>query len=92
MSTGTLSLEVTYRKGRAIAAYLYLPREENDHTVRTERREAGLIVDFADDNRPIGVEITSPQLLTLSTLNDVLNSVGQPPATSDDLRPLQPGA
>ena len=49
-------LDVTYRKGRALAAYLYRPRRDGDTSHRTEQVAGGLIVDFAADGRPIGIE------------------------------------
>ena len=52
-------LEVTYRRGRAIAACYYLPRRPGRRSVRTRRVEAGLLVDYARGGRPIGVEITN---------------------------------
>lgn len=45
-------LEVTYRKGRAIAAYYYLPRRGDDKSVRTERVDGGLLVDFYPTEGP----------------------------------------
>ncbi len=50
-------LEVTYRQGRAIAGYYYLPRRPGQRSVRTRRAEGGLLVDYARGGRPIGVEI-----------------------------------
>jgi hypothetical protein len=81
-------LEVTYRKGRVLAAYFYLPREANDISVRTERLDGGLVVDFASDGRPIGIEITSPSQFDLSILNQALSRLGQQPLPADDLAPL----
>jgi uncharacterized protein YuzE len=81
-------LEVTYRKGRALAAYYYLPRREGDKSVRTERAEDGLIVDFAADGRAIGIEISSPSHLDLRVLNNVLVRFGQNPVRPEDLAPL----
>lgn len=81
-------LEVTYRKGRPLAAYYYLPRQAADKSVRTERAEFGLLVDYAEDGRPIGIEITSPSLVDLSRLNLLLNRLGCEPATREDLAPL----
>jgi uncharacterized protein YuzE len=52
-------LEITYRKGRPFAAYLYLPRQPADRSARTEQYEGGVVIDFTEDGRPIGVEITS---------------------------------
>lgn len=81
-------LEVTYRKGRVLAAYFYLPREANDTSARTERVENGLVVDFASDGRPIGIEITAPSQFDLSILNQALARLGQPPLRAEDLSPL----
>jgi uncharacterized protein YuzE len=53
-------LQVTFRHGKPMVAYLYLPRRGPDVSARTERREGGIIVDYASDGRPIGMEIISP--------------------------------
>ena len=81
-------LEVTFRKGRALAAYYYLPRRDGDRCVRTESGPGGLVVDFASDDRPIGVEITAPIRLVLSELNQLLSKLGQSPVAREDLAPL----
>jgi uncharacterized protein YuzE len=81
-------LEVTYRKGRALAAYFYLPREEGDRRVRTERADPGLLIDFTEDGRAIGIEITTPSNLHLSQLNHVLEGLGLTPVAKEDIAPL----
>jgi hypothetical protein len=81
-------LEVTYRKGRPLAAYFYPPRRDGDRSARTDQVEGGLIIDFSSDGRPIGIEITSPSRLDLSVLNGVLVRLGQQPARPEDLAPL----
>ena len=81
-------LEVTYRKGRPVAAYYYLPRRDGDKSVRTERAEGGLLVDMAADGRAIGIEIPSPARLNLSVLNEVLVYLGFKPIGSQELGPL----
>lgn len=81
-------LEVTFRHGRAIAAYYYLPREAGQKSVRTRRVEPGLVIDFAPDGRPIGIEITAPSKLSVASLNAVLKDLGCPAATQADLAPL----
>jgi len=81
-------LEVTFRRGKPIAAYLYLPRRPDDVSSRTESWESGLLVDFAADGRAIGVEITAPRCVSLSALNRVLEEVHQEPATSDEVAPV----
>jgi uncharacterized protein YuzE len=83
-------LEVSYQHGKPLAAYLYLPRREGDRSARTERLEAGLLVDYAPDGRAIGVEISAPGRLTLAALNGVLAKVQQTPATPEELAPLLP--
>lgn len=81
-------LEVTFRKGKPLAAYLYLQRKPGDTSARTEKHEGGLIVDFASDGRAIGVEITSPSLVNLSALNTVMSSLNEAPLTLEEVRPL----
>ena len=81
-------LEVTFRNGRAVAAYFYLPRRPDDKSIRTERREDGLLVDFAQDGRPIGVEITAPTRAAAAALNRVLIALNEAPATGEELAPL----
>ena len=81
-------LEVTYRKGRPIAAYYYLPRRSDDVSVRTERTVGGLVVDFTGDDRPIGVEITAPTRLDRAELDALLRRLGQSPIDPQDIAPL----
>ena len=46
-------LEVTYRQGKPLAAYLYLPRRSGDTSARVEPRGPGFLVDWTEDGRPI---------------------------------------
>ena len=77
-------LKVTFSDGKPLAAYLQLPRQSGDRAVKSKKQEAGLVVDFASDGRPIGVEITSPSLFSVDAMNRVLVSL--------NLSPLAPGA
>lgn len=81
-------LEVTFRDGKAIAAYLYLPRESGDVSERTEKRDGGLVIDYAANGRAIGIEITSPSTLSIDALNCALADVDQEPTSQDELAPL----
>lgn len=81
-------LEISYRNGRPIAAYLYLPRREGDHSVRAEDLGGGLIADFSADGRAIGLEILSPLSTSLETLNLALARIKEAPLSSDEARPL----
>ncbi|MHB1157547.1 MAG: DUF2283 domain-containing protein [Phycisphaerales bacterium] len=80
-------LEITFRHGRPMAAYLYLPRRPGDISFRTEKHDDGLIVDFAADGRPIGIEITSPRNASLTAINQIIRDVDEP-AQPADLAPL----
>ncbi len=82
-------LEVTFRRGRPIAAYLYLPRKAGDKSCRTSKTEPGMVVDFNQSGRAIGIEITAPTKVTTTDLNRVLSDLGASPVTGDDLAPLR---
>jgi uncharacterized protein YuzE len=81
-------LEVTFRHGRPLAAYLYLPRRPEQKSYRSRRVDAGLVVDLSRSGRPIGIEITAPEKVTLAALNRVLHAYGLPAITQTDLAPL----
>jgi uncharacterized protein YuzE len=83
-----LYLEVTFRHGRAMAAYLYLPRQAEEKSVRTRHVEPGMVVDFGASGNPIGIEITAPEQVSLSSINQILQDLGLPPVTGEDLAPL----
>ena len=82
-------LEVTFRHGRPLAAYLYLPRKPKDKSYRTKRTAPGLVIDFNRSGKPIGIEITAPSKLSAAALNRVLRRLGFPAVTRADLAPLR---
>lgn len=81
-------LEVTFRRGRPLAAYLYLPRHPSEKSSRSERIEPGLVVDFNSSGKAIGIEITAPSRVSLGDLNRILENLGMSLLTQDDLSPL----
>lgn len=81
-------LEVTFRHGRPIAAYYYLPRETNQKSVRTRRVEPGLLIDYTAEGQAIGIEITAPGKVSLTALNAILGELGHALATEADLAPV----
>ena len=81
-------LEVTFRNGRPLAAYYYLPRRPGEKSVRTRRVEPGLLIDIARSGRAIGIEITTPAKFSLAALNRVLRELGFAAATRDELAPI----
>ena len=82
-------LEVTFRHGRPLAAYLYLPRRPRDKSYRTARAAPGLVIDFDRSGKPIGIEITAPAELSAAALNRVLRRLRLPTMTRADLAPLR---
>ena len=83
------SLQITYRKGRLLAAYLYLAHPTGERSAKTEASPDGLVVvDYAADGRPIGIEITAPQAVTLERLNGLLRELGQLPLPETEFPPL----
>jgi hypothetical protein len=82
-------LEITFRHGRPLAAYLYLPREGQEKSVRTEQAAPGLLIDFTAGGQPIGLEITAPGKVSTVTINRVLASLGLAPISDADLAPLR---
>lgn len=81
-------LEVTYRHGRPIAGYLYLPRQGTEKSARTERLGPGLLVDFDASGRPIGIEILSPTV-SAEAVNEVIEKLGLDQLPAEALAPLR---
>ena len=85
-----LSLQVTYRKGRAFAAYLHLSHPTGERSAKTVASPDGLlIVDYAASGRPVGVEITAPQAVSLDRLNQLLAEFGEAPLAEQDYKPVR---
>ena len=82
-------LEVTYRHGKALAAYYYLPRGPRDKSYRVSRPASGLVVDYTRSGKPIGIEITAPARASTAALNRLLRQLGFPPASQTELSPLR---
>jgi hypothetical protein len=81
-------LEVTYRSGKPLAAYLSLPRRSGDVGARVEPHGEGFLVDWTSDGRPIGVEMPSPGLVTVDGLNRVLSDLDFDPVAPEEVGPV----
>jgi uncharacterized protein YuzE len=81
-------LEVTFRKGKAFAAYLYLPRATSARVARTLDEGRGIHVDLDDSGVPMGIEITAPGAVTSAELNAVLVRHGLPALGDEEWAPL----
>jgi hypothetical protein len=81
-------LEVTFRSGKPQAAYLTLDRQPGDTAAKSQPKHDGYVVDFAEDGRVIGVEITAPSRFSVAGINALLAELGQPPLSPQDAHPL----
>jgi uncharacterized protein YuzE len=81
-------LEVTFRKGKIIAAYLYLPRTIGEKVNYTEKISSGVLIDYGDNGRPIGVEITTPQNINMEKINEIFGSLNIETMSEKELAPL----
>jgi hypothetical protein len=81
-------LEVTFRKGKPLVAYLYLPRPVRTRAARTQDGGHGLRIDLDARGVPIGVEITAPSVVTIGLLNGVLSKLGVAPLDAAEWAPL----
>ena len=89
----TPELVVTYMRGYAVVAYLYLRDLGPDDKVAKSREvRRGLVVDFAADGTPFGLEIINPGDNTPEELLEVLAEVSATGVTAEDLGPLRNAA
>jgi uncharacterized protein YuzE len=82
-------LEVTFRRGRPLAAYLYLPRPAGIRASRTTDEGHGLHVDYDENGMAMGIEITAPEAVELEHVNAVLAKLGQPALASEEWAPAR---
>ena len=84
-------LEVTYRGGKVLAAYLYVNRRPGDTAARTERR-ADFAADYSDDGRLIGVELLRPSGVNVPASNEILAAAPTPAIGEAEVAPLRVAA
>ena len=84
------SLQVTYRKGKPFSAYLHLSHRTGEKSAKTVPTADGLlVVDYAKDGTPIGVEITAPTAVPLDRLNRLLADLSETPLNEHDYLPVR---
>jgi uncharacterized protein YuzE len=81
-------LEVTFRNGKPLAAYIYLSHNDGEHAEHTKKVKDGIIVDFNSENKIIGIEITAPLKVSKDEINVVLNTYQVSPLTEQEWEPL----
>lgn len=84
------SLQVTYRKGRAFAAYLHLSHQTGEKSAKAVASPDGLpVVDYGATGRAVGVEITAPEAVPLERLNLLLAELGELPLAEHEYKPVR---
>jgi uncharacterized protein YuzE len=81
-------LEMTYRHGRCLAGYLYLPRDPKDSVIRSEPRGEDLVVDFSAEGKPIGIEILTPARVRPEDIVAILHELNISTVDQEELTPL----
>ncbi len=84
-----LSIQVTYRKGRPFAAYIYLRHRPGEKAVRTEEIGDDLLVDFDHADEPLGIEVVNPGAVRVEAILSVFDSLGLGRPDPTELGPLQ---
>ena len=84
----SISLQVTYRKGRPSAAYIWLDHRLGTKSVRSVEWAPDLVVDYAADGRPIGLEVIDPEKVTNTDIFAVFDGLGLARPDAADLSPL----
>jgi uncharacterized protein YuzE len=83
-----ISLQVTYRKGKPFAAYIYLSKP-GQKSARTETVSEDLLIDYAKDDTPLGIEIVSPSLVSIDEILRVFDRLGLGEIEAEELEPLR---
>jgi hypothetical protein len=81
-------VEITFRKGKPFAAYIYLPRRGGVKSARTAEAAPGVLVDYTASGEPIGLEITAPAHITAAQVNVVLKMLGLEAMAPEELAPF----
>ncbi|MBC8554484.1 MAG: DUF2283 domain-containing protein [Candidatus Brocadiales bacterium] len=81
-------LEITFRKGKPLAAYLYLTGKKGTQCAKTIKIDEGLIADYDQDGVPVGLEIISPATASVQQIKDALEKIHVEPIDEYELAPL----
>jgi uncharacterized protein YuzE len=84
-----ISLQITYRKGKPFAAYIYLAQLPGTKSTRTKQVGSELVIDYAADGSPLGIEVISPGFVTQEEINAAFDRLGLEPPPMEELVPLR---
>jgi hypothetical protein len=81
-------LEVTYRKGKPFASYLYLREPSSEAPCRTEEVRPGVLVDVGSDGQALGIEFLAPGSVTREDVDAISRFLRGVRLPTDDLEPI----
>jgi uncharacterized protein YuzE len=81
-------LEITYRKGKPVAGYLYLREPPTQERCRTEEVSPGVLVDIGADGEALGIEFLSPGSVTTDDLEAISRRLRGVEIPTQDLSPV----
>jgi uncharacterized protein YuzE len=84
----TLSLQITYRKGKPFTAYIYLAHAPGLKSARTEQVSPEVLIDYAEDGTPLGIEVVSPGSVSPDEVAAAFGRLGLEPPSATELAPL----
>jgi uncharacterized protein YuzE len=82
-----VDLRISFRNGLPRLGYLYLS-DPKEKSARSRRVELGMVLDFNQDGKLIGIELLAPQRITLEAINKILKEYEQEPLKESDLAPI----
>jgi uncharacterized protein YuzE len=86
--TAAATIQVTFRKGRPLAAYLRI-QGSRTKVSRTKKITSSLLVDFDARGDAVGLEILAFDARTLGRINKILVSLGHTALPKSELAPLR---
>lgn len=84
----TFSLQITYRKGKPFAAYIYLAHAPGAKSARTEQVTPEVLIDYAEDGTPLGIEVVSPGSVSKEEVAAAFGRLGMELPSAVELAPL----
>jgi len=81
------TVQVTYRHGKPLAAYIYLSSRKGQKSVRTEEFRPNVLIDYSKDGSPLGIEVLSLKLSS-DELYAVFDHLGLNRPDPKDLQPI----
>jgi uncharacterized protein YuzE len=81
------TVQITYRRGKPLAAYIYMPSRGERRSVRTEEVRPNLLIDYAEDGTVLGIEVLSLKLSS-EDIYAAFDHVGLNRPDPRELRPI----